>query len=396
MTSRYYNDPKVRKPNEENRPAGKYAMPDPIPLARPNITQAEIDAVVAVLQSPNLSLGPKLVEFEEAFAAFCGTRHAVACSSGTAGLHLLVTAMGITAGDEVITTPFSFIASANCALMVGAKPVFVDIDRDTWNIDPNRIETAVTSKTKAIIPVDVFGQVADMDPILDIARTHGLYVLEDSCEALGSRYKGRPAGSFGNAGVFGFYPNKQITTGEGGMIVTDDDDWAGLSRSLRNQGRDRNGGWLAHPRMGYNYRLSELNCALGLVQLGRLSEAVEARTRVQALYGERLQDVPQVTMQKVHPQVEVSWFVFVVRLDDRYTQTDRDRILVSLAERGIGCSNYFAPIHLQEFYVERFGYQLGDFPVCEALSARTIALPFHHALTSDDVDRVCTELVGLL
>ena len=371
-------------------------MPDPIPLARPNITQAEIDAVVAVLGSPSLSLGPKLAEFEEAFAAHCGTRHAVACSSGTAGLHLLMHAMGITTGDEVVTTPFSFIASANCVLMVGAKPVFVDIDPDTWNIDPSRIETAITSQTKAIIPVDTFGQVADMDVIREIARGRGLFLLEDSCEALGGRYKGKPAGSLGDAGVFGFYPNKQITTGEGGMIVTDNPDWARLCRSLRNQGRDTNGGWLAHPRMGYNYRISELNCALGLVQLRRLGEILEARNRVHALYVERLADLPQINMQTVSPQVDTSWFVLVVRLDDRYSQEDRDRILVNLGDRGIGCSNYFAPIHLQPFYVERFGYRPGDFPICEALTARTIALPFHHELTGDDVDRVCAELAALL
>jgi len=209
-------------------------MFQPIPLARPNITQAEIDAVVAVLRTPHLSLGPKLTEFEASFAQYCGTREAVACSSGTAGLHLLVQAFGIKPGDEVITTSFSFVASANCSLMEGAKPVFVDVDPATWNIDPGLIERAVTARTKAIIPVDVFGQVADMDPILAIAKRHDLYVIEDSCEALGGRYKGKPAGSLGDAGVFAFYPNKQITTGEGGMIVTNDADIARLCRSLRN------------------------------------------------------------------------------------------------------------------------------------------------------------------
>ena len=396
MTSRYYNNGVSGKPNEEDKPAGQRTMPDPIALARPNITQAEIDAVVAVLRSPNLSLGPKLTEFEEEFAAFCGTRHAVACSSGTAGLHLLVDALGIAAGDEIMTTPFSFIASANCALMVGAKPVFVDVDPNTWNIDPSNLEAAITPNTKAIIAVDTFGQIVDMNPIIEIARAHAIHVLEDSCEALGGRYKGRSAGSLGDAGVFGFYPNKQITTGEGGMIVTDNPEWARLCRSLRNQGRDANGGWLAHPRMGYNYRISELNCALGIVQLRRLGEMTEARNRVQALYAERFKDLPQVIMQKVHPQVDMSWFVMVVRLADRYTQADRDRILAGLNQRGIGCSNYFAPIHLQPFYVQRFGYKPGDFPICEALAARTIALPFHHELTGDDVDRVCTELASLL
>lgn len=363
-----------------------------IPLARPFITQAEIDAVVAVLRTPHLSLGPKLPEFEAAFAKYCSTREAVACSSGTAGLHLLMQAVGIKPQDEVITTPFSFIASTNCILMEGAKPVFVDIDPDTWNIDPGLIEAAVTPRTRAILPVDVFGQVADMDPILTVARRHQLALIEDSAEALGSRYQGRPAGSLGDAGVFGFYPNKQITTGEGGMIVTDDEQLARLCRSIRNQGRDTNGGWLAHPRLGYNYRLSDIACALGIVQLGRINEIIAARSRVERMYRRRLADERRITMQKVHPDVEVSWFVFVVRLSDDYGPGARDRILRALSGRGIGCSNYFAPIHLQRFCVERYGQKPGDFPVCEALAARTIALPFHHELTEEDIDTVCREL----
>jgi perosamine synthetase len=368
----------------------------PIPLARPNVTQAEIDAVVAVLRTPNLSLGPKVPEFEDAFAHYCGTKQAVACINGTAGLHLLVRAMGIGPGDEVITTPFSFVASANCILMEGATPVFVDIDPHTWSIDPPRVAVAVTEKTKAIIPVDVFGQPADMDAIKRIARPHDLRLIEDSCEALGSRYKGRPAGSLGDAGVFGFYPNKQITTGEGGMIVTDNGTLADLCRSMRNQGRETDGGWLAHPRMGFNYRLSDINAAIGLVQLGRIEEIVAERNRVYALYRERLSDERRLTLQRVAPDVEISWFVFVVRLSDDHTQADRDRILRTLNERGIGCRNYFAPIHLQPFYAERFGFKPGDFPICEALAARTIALPFHHELTEADVDRVCVELRRLV
>ncbi|MBU0718387.1 MAG: DegT/DnrJ/EryC1/StrS family aminotransferase [Planctomycetes bacterium] len=371
-------------------------MANTIPLARPNITKAEIEAVTAVLESPDLSLGPKVPEFEEAFASYCNTQHAVACSSGTAGLHLLLHALGVGAGDEIITTPFSFIASANCALLVGANPVFVDIDPGTWDIDAEGIAGAITPRTRALIPVDVFGQPVDMAPIRELARKHGLPVIEDSCEALGSRYQDQPAGSLGDAGVFGFYPNKQITTGEGGMIVTNDADLARLCRSLRNQGRDTNGGWLAHPRLGYNYRLSDINCALGIVQLQRLPEIIAERARVYALYKDRLGDDPRVIMQEVRADVAVSWFVFVVRLADRYTQEDRDRVLVQLRDRGIGCSNYFAPIHLQPFYVERFSYKPGNFPVCEALTARTVALPFHHVLTEADVDRICTELLSLL
>ncbi len=367
-----------------------------IDLAKPNITEAEVNAVVGVLRSGRLSLGPKLAEFEEAFATYCHTTEAVACSSGTAGLHLLIKAMEIGAGDEVITTPFSFVASANCALIEGARPVFVDIDPATWNIDPALIEPAVTEKTKAVIPVHVFGQPVDMDVITVMAQRHGLRVIEDSCEALGSRDGDRPAGSMGDAGVFGFYPNKQMTTGEGGMIVTSDADLARMCRSLRNQGRDGNGGWLAHPRLGYNYRLSDINCALGLVQLSRMDEIVAARARVESLYRERLGAEERLAMQAVRPNVAMSWFVLVVRLSEEYVQADRDRILKELSGRGIGCSNYFVPIHLQPFYVERFGHKPGDFPVCEALAQRTIALPFHHELTEADVDTVCGELLSLL
>jgi len=367
-----------------------------IPLARPDITQREIDAVVAVLRTPHLSLGPKLAEFERSFADYCGTRHAVACSSGTAALHLLIRAYGIGPGDEVITTPFSFIASANCALFEGARVVFADIDAETWNIDPARVADAVTDRTRAVIPVDVFGQVADLDPILETARDRGLRVVEDSCEALGGRYKGRRAGSIADAGVFGFYPNKQITTGEGGMIVTDDEETAELARSLRNQGRGTGGGWLAHPRLGYNYRLSDINCALGLVQLQRIDEILEGRRRVAEMYLSRLADESRVRTQRVSGDVEMSWFVFVVRLSDDYSPEDRDRILVALRDKGIGCSNYFAPIHLQPFYVEQFGWKPGDCPVTEALATRTIALPFHTQLTEGDVDRVCAEFRRLL
>ena len=371
-------------------------MTAPIPLARPNITDAEIEAVVAVLKTPMLSLGPQLPAFEEAFAQYCGTNEAVACSSGTAGLHLLMLALGVGPGDEVITTPFSFVASANCALMAGADVVFADLDPDTWNIDPERVAAAVTDKTKVIIPVDVFGQVADLDPILELAHGRGIAVVEDSCEALGSTYKGQQAGSRADAGVFGFYPNKQITTGEGGMIVTNRAEVAELCRSLRNQGRDGGGGWLAHPRLGYNYRLSDINCALGLAQLGRVEEIIGERSRVASLYRQRLAGDSRLQLQKVHPDVEMSWFVFVVRLSDEYDEARRDQILRDLRDRGVQCSNYFVPIHLQPFYRERFGFKEGDFPICEALASRTIALPFHHELTEADVDRVCAELSSLL
>ncbi|RJP36291.1 MAG: DegT/DnrJ/EryC1/StrS family aminotransferase [Phycisphaerales bacterium] len=367
-----------------------------IPLARPNVSEEEIESVVAVLRTPCLSLGPRLAEFEAAFARYCGVREAIACSSGTAALHMLVRAIGAGPGDEVITTPFSFVASANCTLYEGARPVFADVRPDTWNIDPDAVAAAVTARTRAIIPVDVFGQVADLDPILALAQCRGVRVIEDSCEALGGRYRGRPAGSIADAGVFGFYPNKQITTGEGGMVTTSDPDLARLLRSLRNQGRDDKGGWLAHPRMGYNYRLSEIACALGLVQLRRIGEILAQRRRVAELYRQRLAGQTRLVTQVIRPDVDMSWFVYVVRLADDYPAGRRDEILTALRERGIGCSNYFAPIHLQPYFVERFGYARGDFPVCEALADRTIALPFHHELTAQDVDRVCGELEKLL
>ena len=366
-------------------------------LARPNLTAAEIDAVVAVLRTPNLSLGPKLVEFEARFAEHCRTGHAVAVSSGTAALHICMRALELTDGDEVITTPFSFIASANCIAYERARPVFVDIDPDTWNIDPVRIEPAITDRTRALLPVDVFGQTCPFDALLEIADRRGLPIIEDACEALGGTYRGQPAGSFGRAGVFGFYPNKQITTGEGGMIVTHDGELARLARSLRNQGRDPDASaWLAHDRLGYNYRLSDLNCALGIVQLGRLDEIVAERRRVDRLYREHLADENRVSFQRIAEHVEMSPFVLVVRLADRYEPADRDRILGGLRKVGIGCSNYFTPIHLQPFYRRTYGYAPGDFPICEALAARTLALPFHHELTEADVATICQTLRDLL
>jgi perosamine synthetase len=367
-----------------------------IALARPDITQHEIDAVIAVLRTPHLSLGPMVPEFEARFARLCGTRHAVACNSGTSALHLLTAALQLGPEDEVITTPFSFVATANCILFERARPVFVDIDPFTWCLDPARLEAAVTSRTKAIIPVDVFGITSDMDAINAIARRHQLRVIEDSCEALGAKYRGRPAGALGDAGVFGFYPNKQMTTGEGGMVVTDDDNLANLCRSIRNQGRGTTGAWLAHQRLGYNFRLSDINCALGCAQVDRLPEILAGRTRVADMYLARLKDEERVHLQQTTPGCEKSWFVFVVRLADRYSVQDRDRIMAGLKAEGIACNNYFSPIHLQPFYRAQFGFRPGDFPVCEHVAERTIALPFHAFLSEADIDRVVQTLQRLL
>jgi perosamine synthetase len=368
----------------------------PIGLARPDISQKEIDAVVEVLKTPNLSLGPKVIEFEEKFAAQCQTKYAVACNSGTSALHLALLGMGIGPGDEVITTPFSFIASSNCIMFVGATPKFADIDPDTWCLDPEKTDAAITPSTKALIPVDVFGITPDMDAFMALGRSRKLRIIEDSCEALGATLNNRPAGSLGDAGVFGFYPNKQITTGEGGMVVTDDDGIAEVAQSVRNQGRGSGASWLAHERLGYNFRLSDINCAIGSVQLDRLDEILAKRSKVAAMYDEQLDSEDRLTTQVITTGCHKSWFVYVVRLRDGYAPEARDRILDALRAEGIGCSNYFAPLHLQPFYRESFGFKPGDFPVCEALSERTIALPFHAELSADDIDRVVTALQRLL
>ncbi|HOA73855.1 MAG TPA: DegT/DnrJ/EryC1/StrS family aminotransferase [Phycisphaerae bacterium] len=366
-----------------------------IPLSRPDISQAEREAVQAVLMTPNLSLGPKVPEFEQAFRDYLGVKYAVAVNSGTSAMHLVMRAMGIGRGDEVIVPSFTFIASANCIMFDGGRPVFVDVDPDTWNIDPAKIEAAITPRTKALLPVDVFGQPADMDPIRRIADKHGLRVFEDSCEALGATYKGRKAGTLGDAGVFGFYPNKQITTGEGGMIVTNDEAIYKLASSMRNQGREGMG-WLGHARLGYNYRLSDINCALGIAQMGRLEEILANRRNVAEMYVARLKGHPRFRLQKILPDCRISWFVMVIRLNDDYTPAQRDQIIENLRKQGIGASNYFPPVHLQPFYVEELGCKRGMLPVCEALSDRTIALPFHGHLTESEVDRVCEALFSLL
>ncbi len=367
-----------------------------ISLSSQDITQAEIDAVVAVLRSDRLSLGPRIPEFEAEFTKRLGVRHAIACSSGTAGLHLCWKALGIGPGDEVITTPFSFIASSNSIMFTGAKPVFVDIDPHTWQLDPAAVEAAITPRTRALLPVDVFGSLPDMDRLAAIARRHKLRLMEDSCEALGATYKGRPAGTIGEAGAFGFYPNKQMTTGEGGMVVTNDDQIAFIARSLRNQGRDPDGGWLAHPRLGYNYRMCDIQAAIGTQQMRRLDEILAKRDRVARMYLEQLADEPRLSTQRIPADVKISWFVFVVRLADNYTREQRDALLEKLRSRGIGCNVYFPPIHLQPFYQEQLGYRHGQFPLTEALSARTMALPFHNHLSEADVDYVMATLREML
>lgn len=366
-----------------------------IPLARPDITDLERRYVMEVLETPHLSLGPKLVEFEKRLAAYAGVKHAIAVNSGTSALHLIVKAMDIGEGDEVITTPFSFIASSNCILFERARPVFVDIQPDTLNIDPAKIAGAITPRTKAILAVDVFGHPARWDDLQRLAETHRLKLIEDSAESIGSEFHTRRCGSFGDAGVFAFYPNKQITTGEGGVVLTNDDTIAQVCRSLRNQGRTEGDGWLQHTRLGYNYRLSEINCALGLAQLERLDEMIKARTRVAYLYNELLGGLDGVNVPYVAPDVKMSYFVYVLRLSDEYTREDRDRILRQLQARGVGCSDYFTPIHLQPMYRE-LGYKEGDFPVTEKVAARTIALPFYNRLGRAEIDYIVNQMKELL
>ena len=367
-----------------------------IRLSRPDITETEIEAVCQVLRSPNLSLGPKLAEFERAFARYIGRKRAVAVNSGTSGLFLCMEALGIGPGDEVITTPFTFIATVSSVMMAGAKPVFVDVDPTSLNMDPAKIEGAVTERTKAILPVEVFGNPAGFDEICEAADKHKLVVVEDSCEALGSSLKGKKAGAFGTMSVFGFYPNKQITTGEGGMVLADDDDLADTCVSLRNQGRAKDGGWLGHERLGYNFRLSDINCALGLVQLSRIDQIKAKRGQVAKWYQQMLGDDDRLVVPTEPENCDMSWFVFVVRLTDDFKLRQRDKVLDSMTNRGIQVRDYFSPVLLQPFMVEKFGYKRGDFPVTDFVCERTIALPFYNNLTKGEVATVCRELKAAL
>ncbi len=361
-------------------------------LSRPDITEKEVEAVCAVLRSPDLSLGPKVTEFEGDFARYIGRKRAVAVNSGTSGLFLCISALGIGPGDEVITTPFTFIASATTIMMTGAKPVFADIDPLSLNIDAAKIESAITKKTKAVMPVEVFGNPAGIDKACKLAQKHNLTVIEDSCEALGSELNEKMVGTFGRVSVFAFYPNKQITTGEGGMILTDDDNLADMCMSLRNQGRGKSGAWLSHERLGYNFRLSDINCALGIVQLSRIDEIKAKRRQVAKWYQEMLADDARLLVPAEQDGCDVSWFVFVIRLADEFTRQRRDVVLKQMTEKGIQVSNYFSPVHLQPFIAEKFGHKQGDFPITESVSERTIALPFYNNLTKDQIAIVCRTL----
>lgn len=364
-----------------------------IPLSKPDITEKEKKAVLEVLNTSHLSLGKKYLEFEKKVADFAGVKYAVAVNSGTSGLHLIIKAMGIGRGDEVITTPFSFISSSNCILFEGAKPVFADIKSDTFNIDSELAEGMITPKTKAILAVDVFSQPADWDELKRIAKKHKLFLIEDSAEAFGSIYKNKKCGSFGDAAVFAFYPNKQITTGEGGMILTDNKRIYELCRSMANQGRKvLNKKWLEHIRLGYNYRLNEMSCAMGMAQMERIEEILKKRAKVAELYNKKLKAVEGLEIPYIKTGNKISWFVYVVKLAESLAGKKRDKIIQEMAERGIKCSNYFQTIHLQPFYKKEFLYKEGDFPIAEDISKRTLALPFFNDLTEKEINFVVKNL----
>ena len=378
-----------------------------IPLCQPDIGEREIERVMEVLRSGHLSLGPRVAEFEQAFAEYVGTQYAIAVNSGTSALHLCVKALGIGAGDEVLTTSFSFVASVNCLLYEQAVPVFVDIDPVTLNIDPEAIRETIardfrwdrlksrhvnkrTGRTlKAILPVHVFGQPCDMRSILEIAREFNLVILEDACEALGAEYCGQPVGTFGDAAVFAFYPNKQITTAEGGMIVTDSPEIARECRSTRNQGRDEQSQWLNHVRLGYNYRLSDLHCALGLAQLERIQELLGARARVAAEYSRQLKDVPGLLLPATSSRNNRSWFAYVIRLAGPQAQTHRDKLIQELRTSDIASQAYFPAIHSQPYFAGICEAPPRELLQTEAAAESCIALPFFSTMTADQINEVC-------
>ncbi len=357
-------------------------------MSAPEIDDSDIQAVVEVLRSGRLALGPKMKEFEELIASYIGVRYAIAVSSGTAGLHILVRALGLGPGDEVLVPSFTFSASVNAIIYERAIPVFVDIEPETYNLNPEDLERKVSKRTKAIMAVDVFGHPAEWDEILRIADKYGLKVIDDSCEALGAEYKGKKLGQFGDCACFAFYPNKQITTGEGGIIVTNNTEIAKLATSLRNQGRGEMGAWLYHERLGYNYRMDEMSCALGISQLKRIELFLQKRDKVANMYTEKLRRFHWVKTPVVKPYVRMSWFVYVVTLEKGL---DRDVVIANMEKQGVPARGYFSPIHLQPYIKDMFGYK-EKLPVTEDIAKRTLALPFHNNLTEKEIDIVTEAL----
>jgi perosamine synthetase len=368
---------------------------EPIPLARPVIGAREEELVLDVLRSRHLALGPMLPAFERALGDHVGVEHVSAVSSGTAGLHLALRASGVAAGDEVVTTPFSFVASANSILYEGARPVFCDIDPRTLNIDPAAAAAAVGERTTGLLPVHIFGYPAALPQLEALAARHGLWIVEDACEALGSTHgDGTAVGARGNPAVFAFYPNKQLTTGEGGAVVSPDAAVKQRIDSERNQGRAPDMGWLDHDRLGFNYRLSDVACALGVAQVERLDAMLAARARIAGLYSEALAGVEGLELPCPDADGDRrSWFVYVVQLP---AGVDRDGAIRELRARGIDSKPYLPAIHLMSFYRERFGHREGEFPVCEDVAARSLALPFFPELTDGEVERVVAALAEVV
>ena len=395
--------------------------PGSISMSAPDITEEDVRAVAEVVRSGRLALGPKTEEFERLVADYVGVKHAVAVSSGTAALHLIVRALGIgpegsargiTRGlphgikgmgifhrvksiprDEVLVPSFTFASSVNVILYERATPVFVDIEPDTYNLDPEDLERKVTPRTKAIMAVDVFGHPAEWDEILRIAEKYNLKVIDDSCEALGAEYKGRKLGQFGDAAAFAFYPNKQMTTGEGGVVVTNNAEIAQTCRGLRNQGRGEMGAWLEHERLGYNYRMTEMSAALGVSQIKRIEEILAKRAHVASMYTEHLSGVEGVRPPVVRPYVRMSWFVYVATLREGL---ERDAVMREMAEKGIPTRGYFSPMHLQPYIRDMLGTHEGMLPVTESVAKHTIALPFYNQLSEKQVETVVDVLRGVL
>jgi perosamine synthetase len=361
-----------------------------VPLSGPYLDEREEELVLEVLRSGRLSLGPTIDRFEELFAEAVGAPYAAAVSSGTAGLHLLCHIAGLGPGDEVITSPYSFAASANCFLYEGAEPVFADVDPRTYNLDADAVAAAITPRTKAIVAVDIFGYPCELDPLRALCEQHGLTLVQDACEALGAEYRGRRVGSHGASAVFAFYPNKQMTTGEGGMVTTHSEEELRLLRSLRNQGRADAGGWLDHARLGFNYRLDDIRAAIGIGQLEKLDTILDLRAAAAARYGELLEGVDGLRVPLADDDDHVrSWFVYVVELDEGI---DREHVIASLASDGVQSARYLPVIHLQQYMRERYGFAEGLCPVAESLARRTLAIPFHTGISAAEQERVAAAL----
>lgn len=358
-----------------------------VPMSAPDITEEDIAAVTAVLRSGRLALGPKCAEFEDLLAEYVGVRHAVGVGSGTAALHLLVRGLGIRDGDEVLVPSFTFAASVNAIIYERATPVFVDIEPDTYNLDPADLEAKITTRTRAIMAVDVFGHPAPWGELNEVASRHRLAVIDDACEGLGAEYRGKKLGSFGSGAAFAFYPNKQITAGEGGALVTNDVDLAEYARSLRNQGRGT-GPWLEHANLGFNYRLDEMSAALACSQLKRIDDILRKRAQVAAMYAARLGSIGKIRLPKVRPFARMSWFVYVITLEQG---VDGAKVMAGMEKRRIPTRVYFMPIHMQP-YVRALGIAGSGLPVTESLVGRTLALPFHSNLSEKEVDMVASAL----